>query len=184
MFCLNVYLFIWRERAREQGRCREREIESQAGSALSVQSQMWGSPLQTMTPEPLPRVGCLTNWATQVPLPFLSNPYSRSPSALFLGCVKKSSVNLYLVPLQKSYSLSLVVSLSLPCSFFYSSCVKGWTFHVYSDWTFMHSFNLRFFFFNSGNLETLYLQIFSPFYFSPSSCILIVQILILLFLFF
>ena len=54
-----------RERERERG-----ERESQAVSALSVQSPTWGSIPPTMRswPEPKSGVECLTNWATQVPL--------------------------------------------------------------------------------------------------------------------
>ena len=66
-----VYLFIlWETEtvwAREGQRTRERE--SQAGSTLSAYSQMWGLNSQTVRscPELKPRVGCLTNWATQAP---------------------------------------------------------------------------------------------------------------------
>ena len=59
-----MFLYIF-----ERGNKKEREIESQAGSALSVQTWMWGSIPETMKswPEPQSRTGCLTYWATQVP---------------------------------------------------------------------------------------------------------------------
>ena len=71
-----VFLFkreteIERQRQRMNGRGadREEERESQAGSALSAQSPMWGSNSRTMRswPELKPRVRRLTNWATEVP---------------------------------------------------------------------------------------------------------------------
>ena len=48
----------------------ERERESQAGSALSAWTQMWGSNSQTLrsSPEVKSRVRRWTNWVTQVPL--------------------------------------------------------------------------------------------------------------------
>ena len=77
IYFLNVYLFIFERkrggtcvRVSMQGRAeREREGESQAGSALSAQSQMWGLNSQTVRswPEPKSSVGPLTDWATQVP---------------------------------------------------------------------------------------------------------------------
>ena len=70
-----LYLFIFEsEHAYKWGRGRKRERgrerEFQVGPALSAQSPMWGSnPWTTRSwPEPTPRVGCLTDWATQVPL--------------------------------------------------------------------------------------------------------------------
>ena len=49
---------------------REKDRESQAGSALSAQNHVWGSNWQTMKswPELKSRIGCLTDWATQAPL--------------------------------------------------------------------------------------------------------------------
>ena len=54
----------------KQGRGREGERESQAGSALTAQSQTWGSISWMIRPwpEPKSRVGHITNWVTQVPL--------------------------------------------------------------------------------------------------------------------
>ena len=68
----NVYLFIV-DREIDRGQAgegqRERETESQAGSVPSAQSPRWDLNPWTVTswPELKPRVGCLTNWATQVP---------------------------------------------------------------------------------------------------------------------
>ena len=79
------FLFILRGREREHklGRNRERgrEKESHAGSTVSAQSLTWGSNPWTVTswPGPKSRVGCFTDWATQVPQRFLS-----SKSNLFL----------------------------------------------------------------------------------------------------
>ena len=74
IFFFTVYLFLReKKRVHKWGMDRERgERESQVGSALSAQSLMWGSNSQTMRsqPEPKPRVGCLTNWATHVPPEF------------------------------------------------------------------------------------------------------------------
>ena len=72
----NVYLFIV-DREIDRGQAgegqRERETESQAGSVPSAQSPMGGSSPQTVRswPEPKPRVGRLTDWATQGPPSFL-----------------------------------------------------------------------------------------------------------------
>ena len=70
----NVYLFLReRERARVSEQAgegqRERETESQAGCVLSAQSLTQGLNPETMRswPEPKPRTGCLTNWATWAP---------------------------------------------------------------------------------------------------------------------
>ena len=51
------------------GREREGERESQAGSALSIQSLIWGLIPGTVRswPKPKSRVSHLTDWATQVP---------------------------------------------------------------------------------------------------------------------
>ena len=73
-----IYLFCEREResvhAHGPGRSRERgrERESQTGSSLSVQGPTRGSNPQTVRswPEPKPRVGCWTDWATQAPQTF------------------------------------------------------------------------------------------------------------------
>ena len=69
---LKKILFIVCVREREQAgeEQREREIESQAGSALSAQSVMQGLNSGTMRslPELKPRVRRLTNGAIQVPL--------------------------------------------------------------------------------------------------------------------
>ena len=53
-----------------------RERESQAGSALSVQSTTWGLNSRTLRswPEPKSRVKCLIDWATQVPQNVLFYP--------------------------------------------------------------------------------------------------------------
>ena len=64
-----IYLF-WREREQVstgEGQ-RDWERESQAGSMLSVWSQMWGFIPQTVRswPELKTRVGCLIDRATQV----------------------------------------------------------------------------------------------------------------------
>ena len=52
-----------------KGRERGRQKESQAGSALSVETPTWGlNPRSVRSwPELKPRVRCLTNWATQAP---------------------------------------------------------------------------------------------------------------------
>ena len=79
IFFFYVYLFWEREHARAHSCClhvrgrgkgqrereRGRERESQAGSAVTVQ----GSNSRTVRswPEPKSRVGCFTDWATQVP---------------------------------------------------------------------------------------------------------------------
>ena len=52
-----------------RGRVRERERESQAGSALSAWSPKWGSNSQVKSwPELKPRVRRSTDWGIQVPL--------------------------------------------------------------------------------------------------------------------
>ena len=85
-FLMFIYLFILRERDRDRERERERkkvlgrgrkkererrrEREFQAGYMLSVQSPTRSSISQTVRswPEPKPKVGCLMDWVTQVPL--------------------------------------------------------------------------------------------------------------------
>ena len=55
------------------GRGRERggERESKAGSTLTVEPHVGLSPMTVISwPEPKSRVGCLTNWANQVPPDF------------------------------------------------------------------------------------------------------------------
>ena len=69
-----IFKFIYFEKEREKAQVREgqREVEteSQADSAVSAQSPMWG--LNSRTVRPLPelrsRVGRLTNCTTQAPL--------------------------------------------------------------------------------------------------------------------
>ena len=62
-----IYLFAEREKAWAGERQRERE--SQTDSALLARTPMQASNPQTMRlwPELKPRVGCLADWATQVP---------------------------------------------------------------------------------------------------------------------
>ena len=72
------FIYFERERKRERagkGQGGKREREAQAGSALSPQSPICGSNSRTVRswPEPKPRVGHLTNWATQVPLEYVSS---------------------------------------------------------------------------------------------------------------
>ena len=71
VFFFNVYLFWEKESttAQEGEGQKERERKFQAGSVCSAQSLMWGSKSQTTRRwlEPKSRVGCLTDWATQVP---------------------------------------------------------------------------------------------------------------------
>ena len=66
LFCF-VFCFFEREREREKtctvGGGAEGERESYAGSMLSLNSQPWDHDLSQKL-----RVGCLTAWATQVPL--------------------------------------------------------------------------------------------------------------------
>ena len=64
-----IYLFLRKSEWAGAGQ-KEGERESRAGSALSAQSRMRGSssPAVRSWSEPKPRVGCLTNWAIQVPL--------------------------------------------------------------------------------------------------------------------
>ena len=69
-FFIFISLFILRERARvctSGGRAEIGKTESQAGSAQTVQSPMWGSNSQTVRswPEQKSRVRRLTDWATQ-----------------------------------------------------------------------------------------------------------------------
>ena len=70
MFFLSAFIYFERATEHEWRRDREGERESQAGSALPTQSPMGGSIPWTMRswPEPIPRVGCSTDWTTQVPL--------------------------------------------------------------------------------------------------------------------
>ena len=60
----------WVGRGRERGKDRE----SQAGSALSAQSLMWGLNSQTTRswPEVKSRVGCLTDWITRCPWHYIA----------------------------------------------------------------------------------------------------------------
>ena len=74
-FFLVVFIYFEREQERAKhggGRGREGERESQAGSKLSTQSPTQGWHPQTVRscPELKPKVGCLLNRATQVPLSF------------------------------------------------------------------------------------------------------------------
>ena len=66
-----VYFYLFWERDREQAGegQREKEIESQASSALSAQSPLWGRNSWAVQswPEMKSRVRCLIKWATQVP---------------------------------------------------------------------------------------------------------------------
>ena len=83
LFLKNVCLFISSQRSyargvgaeREKERAERGERESQAGSTLSAESQMWGSNPRTVRswPEAKSRVRCLTDWATQAShfVPFL-----------------------------------------------------------------------------------------------------------------
>ena len=57
---------------------RERERESQADSALSAQSPMWGSNSTNCEIMTWAEVWCLTDWATQVPLHQISFTLRRS----------------------------------------------------------------------------------------------------------
>ena len=72
---LFLSLFILRRRESTGERQREGERESQAVSVLTAWSPTQGSNPWTMRswPEPKPRVGPLTNWATQEPLFFFFN---------------------------------------------------------------------------------------------------------------
>ena len=69
-YFFDVYLFILRERESRGGTEREGDKESQSGSALPMQSPMWGSNSQSLRswPEPKSRVRWLTDWATKVAL--------------------------------------------------------------------------------------------------------------------
>ena len=66
---LNVYLFFEREREHEQGRSRERKTESEAGSRLWVVSTEPDAGLELTNCKIMTwaDVGCLTDWAIQVP---------------------------------------------------------------------------------------------------------------------
>ena len=68
-FFFLMFIYFERQRAHEQGRAEtEKERESQAGSNLSAQSQMWGSIPWTVRlwPKLKSRARHLTNRATQV----------------------------------------------------------------------------------------------------------------------
>ena len=58
-----------------EGAKRDGDTVSEVGSVLRAESPMWGLNSQTMTslPELKPRVGRLTDWATQVPHSYLFN---------------------------------------------------------------------------------------------------------------
>ena len=65
-----MFIYLFWERDTAAYRQRERKRESQAGSTLSAQSPMRGSNPRTVRSwvEVKLWVGCLTNWATWVPL--------------------------------------------------------------------------------------------------------------------
>ena len=80
---LKKYLLILREWASRRGAEGGKERESQAGSTLTAQSPTrgWNLWMVRSWPEPKPRVGRLTNWATQAPLKchdFLKNSVYKS----------------------------------------------------------------------------------------------------------
>ena len=53
---------------------REREREPQAGFTFSTEPDTGLNPMTVRSrPEPTSRIGCSTDWATQVPLPFIFN---------------------------------------------------------------------------------------------------------------
>ena len=96
-----IYLFWeWEWKKDREG---EGERESQGGSALSLQSPTRGSIPWIMRwwPEPKLRVGCLTDWATQMPLNcvLLSN--------IFLGCTFSSRLHTYTFQLVCAFPLHI-----------------------------------------------------------------------------